>query len=110
MARRGYWRTLLNQYMREPDTIRAFDRTDDPTRRVNDQTVFVARPSSVCPNRDDVYAAALTDPLAYTAVAASPPAQAGGRMSNVDGAMLGVHPMATMVAPSWRCPGCSWRR
>ena len=49
VARRGYWRKLLNQYMRLPDSMRAFDRTDDPDRRVIDTTVFVARPSSVCP-------------------------------------------------------------
>jgi hypothetical protein len=79
VARRGYWRTLLNQYMRVPDSIRAFDRTDDPARRVNDQTVFRAYPSSVCPDRDDVYAAALTDPLGYAAVTECPPAEAGRR-------------------------------
>lgn len=30
VARRGYWRKLLNQYMRLPDAMRGFDRTDDP--------------------------------------------------------------------------------
>jgi hypothetical protein len=79
VARRGYWRTLLNQYMRVPDSIRAYDRTDDPARRVNDQTVFTARPSSVCPDREDVYAAALADPLSYAAVPECPPAEAGRR-------------------------------
>src|SRR5690242_1738041 len=34
VARRGYWRKLLNQYMRLPDSIRGFDRTDDPSRLV----------------------------------------------------------------------------
>ena len=79
VARRGYWRTLLNQYMRLPDSIRAFDRTDNPARRVNDQTVFIARPSSVCPERSVVYAAALADPLRYAAVPERPPAEAGRR-------------------------------
>jgi hypothetical protein len=79
VARRGYWRTLLNQYMRVTDSIRAFDRTDDPSRRVNDPTVFIARPSSVCPDRDDVYAAALADPLGYATVTRHPPAEAGRR-------------------------------
>ena len=65
VARRGYWRKLLNHYMRLPDSVRAFDRTDNPDRRVIDKTVFVPRPSSLCPGRDEIYAAALADPLAY---------------------------------------------
>ena len=52
VARRGYWRKLLNHYMRLPDSVRAFDRTDNPDRRVVDKTVFVPRPSSLCPSRD----------------------------------------------------------
>jgi hypothetical protein len=79
VARRGYWRKLLNQYMRIPDAIRAFDRTDDPARRVSDTTVFAARPSSVCVGRDDTYAAALADPLTYRAARQHPPAEAGKR-------------------------------
>lgn len=65
VARRGYWRKLLNHYMRLPDSVRAFDRTDRSDRRVIDKTVFVPRPSSMCPSRDEAYAAALADPLAY---------------------------------------------
>ena len=49
VARRGYWRRLLNHYMRLPDSVRAFDRTDNPDRRVIDKTVFAPRPSSLCP-------------------------------------------------------------
>jgi pPIWI RE three-gene island domain Z len=79
VARRGYWRKLLNQYMRIPDAIRGYDRTDDPARRVSDKTVFAARPSSVCADRDDTYAAALADPLAYRPARQHPPAEAGKR-------------------------------
>jgi hypothetical protein len=79
VARRGYWRTLLNQYMRLPDSLRAFDRTDDTSRRVDDRTVFIARPSSVCPDRDAVYAAALAEPLGYATVTKHPLAEAGRR-------------------------------
>lgn len=79
VARRGYWRKLLNQYMRLPDAVRAFDRTDDPARRVSDDTVFIPRPTSVCPDRDDTYAAALTGPLDYRATSQHPPAEAGKR-------------------------------
>ena len=79
VARRGYWRKLLNQYMRIPDAIRGYDRTDDPARRVSDTTVFAARPSSVCAGRDDTYAAALADPLAYRPARQHPPAEAGKR-------------------------------
>jgi pPIWI RE three-gene island domain Z len=81
VARRGYWRKLLNQYMRLPDSVRAFDRTDDPGRRVIDATVFIARPSSVCPNRDDSYAAALASPLPYRMARLNPPAEPGKRYS-----------------------------
>jgi hypothetical protein len=77
VARRGYWRKLLNQYTRLPDAVRGFERTDDPTRRVNDNTVFTARPSSVCAGRDDTYAAALADPLTYRAPGQHLPAEAG---------------------------------
>ena len=79
VARRGYWRKLLNHYMRLPDSVRAFDRTDNPDRRVIDKTVFVPRPSSVCPDRDEIYAAALADPLAYRKAGQHPPAEAGKR-------------------------------
>jgi pPIWI RE three-gene island domain Z len=79
VARRGYWRKLLNQYMRLPDAVRAFDRTDDPACRVNDDTVFIPRHTSVCPDRDDTYAAALTDPLDYRATSQHLPAEAGKR-------------------------------
>jgi hypothetical protein len=81
VARRGYWRKLLNQYMRLPDSVRAFDRTDDPGRRVVDATVFVARPSSVCPDRDDSYGAALADSLPYRMARLNPPAEPGKRYS-----------------------------
>jgi hypothetical protein len=79
VARRGYWRKLLNQYMRLPDSIRGFDRTDDPSRLVRDDTVFTARPSSVCPDRNTVYEAALNDPLDYRPTSQRPPAEAGKR-------------------------------
>jgi restriction endonuclease in pPIWI_RE module len=79
VARRGYWRTLLNHYMRLPDSVRAFDRTDDPDRRVVDKTVFIPRPSSMCPDRDNAYAAALADPLSYRAARQHRPAEAGKR-------------------------------
>jgi hypothetical protein len=79
VARRGYWRKLLNQYMRIPDAIRGYDRTDDPARRVSDTTVFTVRPSSVCAGRVDTYAAALADPLAYRPARQHPPAEAGKR-------------------------------
>ncbi|MCM3920693.1 hypothetical protein ND748_03250 [Frankia sp. AiPs1] len=85
VARRGYWRTLLNQYVRVPDRFRAFDRTDDPARRVNDQTIFVPRATSVCTGRDEVYANALAEPLAYVSVSAAPPAQAGVRYTFLAG-------------------------
>ena len=78
VARRGYWRKLLNQYMRIPDAIRAL-RPHRLTRPAASATrrVFAARPSSVCADRDDTYAAALADPLAYRAE--HPPAEAGKR-------------------------------
>lgn len=79
VARRGYWRKLLNHYMRLPDSVRAFDRTDNPDRRVIDKTVFIPRPSSLCPDRDKVYAAALADPLAYRKTGQRQLAQAGKR-------------------------------
>ncbi|MEV6527214.1 hypothetical protein AB0M43_35315 [Longispora sp. NPDC051575] len=79
VARRGYWRRLLNQYMRIPDAWRAFDRTDDPTRRVNDHTVFAPRPSSFCLGREQAYPAALADPLIYTPTPTYPAAQPGER-------------------------------
>jgi len=79
VARRGYWRKLLNQYMRLPDTVRGFDRTDDLARRVNDDTVFTAKPSSVCSGREDTYTAALADPLAYRTADQHLPAEAGKR-------------------------------
>jgi hypothetical protein len=79
VARRGYWRKLLNQYMRLPDAVRAFDRTDDPSRLVRDDTVFTSRPSSVCPDRGDTYEAALNIPLDYRATSQCPPAEAGKR-------------------------------
>ena len=77
VARRGYWRRLLNHYMRLPDSVRAFDRTDNPDRRVIDKTVFAPRPSSLCPNRDETYAAALADPLAYRKTGHGQQAEAG---------------------------------
>jgi hypothetical protein len=79
VARRGYWRKLLNQYMRLPDSVRGFDRTDDPARRVNDDTVFTVKPSSVCPDREDTYTAALADPLAYRPAGQHPLAEVGKR-------------------------------
>ena len=79
VARRGYWRKLLNHYMRLPDSVRAFDRTDSPDRRVVDKTVFVPRPSSLCPGRDEIYTAALADPLAYRKTGHSHQAEAGKR-------------------------------
>jgi len=85
VARRGYWRKLLNQYMRLPDSVRAFDRADDPARRVSDTTVFTATPSSVCAGRHHVYAAALAEPLAYRPSAQHPPAQAGKRYAFIAG-------------------------
>ena len=79
VARRGYWRRLLNHYMRLPDSVRAFDRTDRSDRRVIDKTVFVPRPSSMCPSRGETYAAALADPLAYRKTGQSQQAEAGKR-------------------------------
>lgn len=79
VARRGYWRRLLNHYMRLPDSVRAFNRTDRSDRRVIDKTVFVPRPSSMCPSRDEAYAAALADPLAYRKTGQSQQAEAGKR-------------------------------
>jgi hypothetical protein len=79
VARRGYWRRLLNHYMRVPLKWRYFDRTDDPRRRVSDQTVFVTKPSSYCPERTEAYATALSEPLQYVAATQYPPAEAGKR-------------------------------
>jgi hypothetical protein len=79
VARRGYWRRLLNHYMRLPDSVRAFDRTDRSDRRVIDKTVFVPRPSAMCPDRDETYAAALADPLSYRKTGQSQEAEAGKR-------------------------------
>lgn len=79
VARRGYWRKLLNHYMRLPDSVRAFDRTDDPNHRVIDKTMFMPRPSSMCPDRDDIYAAALADTVPYRKARQHLPAQAGKR-------------------------------
>ena len=79
VARRGYWRRLLNHYMRLPDSVRAFDRTDNPDRRVIDKTMFSPRPSSMCTNRDEIYAAALADPLAYRKTAHTLQAEASKR-------------------------------
>jgi pPIWI RE three-gene island domain Z len=79
VARRGYWRRLLNHYMRVPREWRCFDRTDDPRRRVSDQTVFVSKLSSYCPERTEVYAAALSEPLQYVRATRHPPAEAGKR-------------------------------
>jgi hypothetical protein len=79
VARRGYWRRLLNHYMRVPLEWRYFGRTDDPGRRVSDQTVFVTKPSSYCPERTEAYAAALSEPLEYVTATRYPPAEAGKR-------------------------------
>jgi len=79
VARRGYWRRLLNQYMRVPREWRLFDRTDDPRHRVSDQTVFRVKGSPYCPERVDAYARAMVEPLQYVPVAAYRPAPAGRR-------------------------------
>lgn len=65
MGRRGYWRLSLDHYRRLPVEVRGFTRTDDTTRKINDQTGFVPHRSSVCPQRFDYYEAALTDPVSY---------------------------------------------
>ncbi|MEU8391468.1 hypothetical protein [Micromonospora sp. NPDC048843] len=79
-ARRAYWRSTLNKYVALPAAIRAFERVDDPNRRVNDRTVFEPKATSVVAERDRFYAAAMADALAYSPVRGQhPPARAGGR-------------------------------
>ncbi|GAB1644186.1 hypothetical protein [Krasilnikovia sp. MM14-A1259] len=85
-ARRAYWRSTLNKYAGLPPALRAFERVDDPNRRVNDRTVFEPKATSVVAERDRFYAAAMVDPLAYRPTREHPPAPAGGRYSfYVDG-------------------------
>lgn len=79
VSRRGYWRKLLNQYMRLPAEWRYYDRTDDPQHRVTDKTIFGVKRSPYCPDRTQTYADALTDPLAYKPTASYPPAEPGKR-------------------------------
>ncbi len=79
VSRRGYWRRLLNQYMRLPAEWRYFDRLGDPTHRVTDKTIFGVKRSVHCPERTDDYDAALTQPLDYRPTRAFPPAEAGER-------------------------------
>lgn len=79
VSRRGYWRGLLNQYMRLPAEWRYFDRLDDPQHRVSDKTIFAVKRSPYCPERTDVYNQAMTHPLTYQATTSYPPAQAGRR-------------------------------
>lgn len=47
-ARRGYWRSLLNWYMRVPRQWRWFDRTDDAKQQVGTATVFESKHSPYC--------------------------------------------------------------
>ena len=79
VARRGYWRRLLNHYTRVPPEWRCFERTDDPRRRVSDQTVFVPADTSYCPERTEAYDAALSEPMQYAQATRYPPAKAGKR-------------------------------
>lgn len=81
VARRGWWRNMLNQYVRITSSMRVFERQDDPGRRVSDRTMFAARESSICPERIGVYDSALEDALEYAAVRQCPPAQADKRYS-----------------------------
>lgn len=78
-ARRGYWRSLLNQYVRVPRQWRWFERTDDPKRQVGLKTVFEAKRSPYCVERTACFAGALTDTLAYLPVSTAPSAEAGRR-------------------------------
>lgn len=77
MGRRGYWRLSLDLYRRLPIEVRGFERTDDSAKKINDQTCFVPRPSSVCPERFGHYEAALTDPVPYTLEPPRPQAAPG---------------------------------
>lgn len=85
-ARRAYWRSTLNKYAGLPPELRAFERVDDPNRRVNDRTVFKPKPTSVVAERDRFYGAAMADLLAYRETRVHPPAPPGGRYTfKVDG-------------------------
>jgi hypothetical protein len=81
VSRRGYWRRLLNLYMRLPAEWRYFDRLDDPNHRVTDKTIFCVKRSVHCPERTDDYDAALSQPLDYRPTRTFPPAEAGERYS-----------------------------
>src|SRR5213080_2310489 len=48
VARRGYWRKLLNHYMRVPQEWRYFDRTDLHDEQVTDKTTFTVTGSARC--------------------------------------------------------------
>lgn len=107
VARRGYWRRLLNQYARVPQQWRWFGRTDAATTRVVDDTVFAPHGSALCTDRLAVYDAALTDPLQYRPTEIRPPAPAGRRYTfPVDGGMERVHLPDTLppTEPAARLP------
>ncbi len=79
VARRGYWRKLLNHYLRVPSEWRYFARADGADEQVNDSTLFTVVGSARCHDRHTVFDAALVDPLQYTVNQPRPPAPAGRR-------------------------------
>lgn len=81
VSRRGYWRTMLNRYVRVPQEWRLFKLAHDPAEEVGASTFFELVGSAYCPERMSTYEAAMTEPLAYRTVEPNPLAEAGRRYS-----------------------------
>ncbi|MFI7590235.1 hypothetical protein [Micromonospora sp. NPDC049359] len=100
VARRGYWRRLLNHYLRVPQEWRRFARTDAADGQVNDNTVFTVAGSALCQDRVATYDAALADPLQYRLTPPRPPAPAGRRYEFRVGDSVEVVHLPSMLPPA----------
>ncbi|MEY9861471.1 hypothetical protein ABH935_007112 [Catenulispora sp. GAS73] len=78
-GRRGYWRGMLNEYVRVPEQWRWFTRTDDGRRPVDLKTRFASKRTPYCVEREVIYRAALEDPIPYDTTPTRKPAEAGKR-------------------------------
>lgn len=77
MGRTAYWRHHLGQYARIRPDVRAFERTDDVTKILTDQTTFASKPTAYSPSRIDEYRKALASPVPYAMKQVFPPAEPG---------------------------------
>lgn len=96
-ARGGQWRERLNEYIKVPVELRMFTTAGLPRHRVLNDSLFERYPSPHLPQREEVYRAALADPVPYEAEPAHDPVPPGAEcyFTRRDGAG------ETLRIPSW---------